>query len=68
MPAAIWPMVASFSDCSSCFWAFCSSSIVCCSRSKSWAFSMARAAWRASASAARRASPLKGSAEPALST
>ena len=68
MPAAIRPIAASFSDCRSCFWVFCSSSIVCCSRSNSCAFSMARAAWRARASAARSASELNGSAEVALST
>ena len=68
MPAAIWPMVASFSDCRSCVCACRSSSIVRCSRSKSWAFSMASAAWRASASAVRRLSPLKGAEVSWLST
>jgi hypothetical protein len=49
MPAAIWPIVASFSDWRSWVCAWRSSSMVRCSRSKSWAFSMASAAWRASA-------------------
>jgi hypothetical protein len=61
-------MVASFSDCRSCFCVVRSSSILFRSRSKSSAFSMARAAWRASASTVLRLSALKGADVSWLST